>query len=163
MGKKCENIKHKLILAIFYSTGIRRSELLNIKLEDIDWTENRIFIHSVKNCKNGYVQLHELTKKYLLKYIKEWRPKEYLFNGQKTIRYSASSVFNVVNDASLGKYSPHDFRRTYLTNLIEKENVFAAKDIARHNSLKSTLHYYHIPKDKLKTMYNPMDEFLKVC
>lgn len=157
MGKKCKNSKHKLILILLYSTGIRRSEMINIRLTDIDWVNNRIFINSAKGCKNGYVQLHQTTKKYILKYLREWRPREYLFNGQNSIKYSAESVCNIISRVSNKKYSPHDFRRTYLTNLIEHENVFAAKDMARHNCLNSTLHYYHIPSDRMNKMYNPLD------
>jgi integrase len=160
MGKSCKNSKHKLILVLLYSTGIRRQELIDIKLKDIDFVNKRIFIHSAKGGKNRFVRLHDIAEKYLLKYLKEYHPSEYLLNGQKSLKYSGSSVFNVIKDISDNRYHPHDIRHTFLTNLIEHENVFAAQDYAGHNCLKSTLHYYHISSDKLREMYNPLDKMI---
>ena len=157
MGGKCRNSKHKLIHVLLFSTGIRRSELLDIKLADIDWQNERVFINSAKGCKNGYVPLHNMTKKYLLKYLREWKPNEYLLNGQSLIKYSASSLNSIIKRISNGKYSCHSYRHTFITNFIEHENVFAAQNIARHSSLSSTLHYYHIPSEKMKSLYNPLD------
>jgi len=131
--------------------------LLDIKLRDIDWANKRIFINSAKGGKNRFVQLHKLTEKYLLGYLMEWKPKEYLLNGQDSQRYSSSSVQNVVKRISEGKYHPHSYRHAYLTNLIEHENVFAAQNMAGHESPNSTLFYYHISPDKLIGMYNPLD------
>ena len=158
MGRRCKNYKHKLILVLLYSTGIRRQELIDIRLDDIDFNNSRIFIRSVKGGKNRFVKLHEIAEKYMLRYLKDWRPKDFLLNGQKSLKYSASSVFNVIKNISGGKYHPHDLRHTFLTNLIEHENVFAAQDIAGHTSLNSTLHYYHISSEKLDEMYNPLDQ-----
>lgn len=158
MGRRCKNYKHKLILVLLYSTGIRRQELIDIQLKDIDFDNNRIFIRSVKGGKNRFVTLHPIAEKYTLKYLRSWQPSIYLLNGQKSLKYSANSVFNVIKNISGGKYHPHDLRHTFLTNLIEHENVFAAQDIAGHTSLNSTLHYYHISANKLKKMYNPLDK-----
>lgn len=157
MGKRCSNSKHKVIHVLLYSTGIRLSEMLNIKLDDIDYTSHRIFIKSAKKGKNRYVQLHPLLLKYLKIYFKQWKPKVYLLNGQKSLQYSSTSVQKIVSRISNGKYHPHSYRHTYLTNLIEYENVFKAKDLAGHSSLKSTLHYYHISIDNLNKTYNPLD------
>jgi len=158
MVKNCPNIKHKLIVFIFYSTGIRETELINVKLDDINFEDNSIFIRSLKNGKNRRVPLHQLTKKYLLVYLKNCRPKEYLINGQNSLKYSASSIQAIIKRASNGKYSPHDFRHAYATMIIEKEGVFPAKELLGHESLNSTLFYNHIPKSKLITMYNPLDD-----
>ena len=155
MMKSTDQIKHKLIIIILYSTGIRLSELLNIKLMDIK--NDRIFIRTVKHGKNRYVQLHKLTKRYLKSYLRKWNPSEYLFEGQSKPRYSPSSVQSIIKLASNGRFYVHLFRHTYLTNVIEKVDVFAAKELAGHMSLKSTMHYNHIPKERLISMYNPLD------
>lgn len=157
MVKNRSNIKHKLIIFILFSTGIRESELINLKLSDINYVENSIFIRSLKKGKNRNVALHQLTKRYLLAYIKKCNPKEYVLNGQKSLQYSVSSIQTIVKEASSGKYSPHDFRHVYSTLIIEKEGVFTAKELLGHESLNSTLFYNHIPKSKLATMYNPLD------
>lgn len=157
MMSKTEQIKHKLIIILLYSTGIRLSELLNIKLSDIDYLNKRIFIETLKNGKNRFVQLHETTEKYIIAYLKKWNPEEYLLEGKPGIKYTGSSVQKIVNRLSNNKHNPHKFRHSYLTNIIEKEDVFAAKEIAGHNSLRSTLVYNHIAADRLKRMYNPLD------
>jgi integrase len=155
MMKSTDQIKHKLIIILFYSTGVRLSELLNIKLHDIK--DNRIFIRTLKGGKNRNVQLHPLVKRYLKKYLKEWHPKEYLFEGQNGGMYSGTSVQSIIRKASGGRAHPHLFRHTYITNVIEKEGVFPAMELSGHLSLDSTLHYNHIPQEKLVKMYNPLD------
>lgn len=156
MGKRCGNSKHKLIHVLLFSTGIRLSELLAIKLSDIDWINERIFIHSAKGGKNRFVPIHKMCKMYLLKYLREWNPRDYLLCGQSKGQYSASSVQSIIRRISNGKYTPHSYRHFYLTTLIEHENVFSAKEQAGHLNLSSTLHYYHISTDKLKSMFNPL-------
>jgi len=155
MMRATNQIKHKLIIILLYSTGVRLSELLDIRLSDIK--EDRIFIRTLKNGKNRNVQLHPLCKKYLYKYIASWKPKEYLLEGQIGGKYSSSSVQNIIKKVSNRRFHPHSFRHTYLTNIIEKVGVFPAMELAGHLSLNSTLHYNHIPQDKLVNMYNPLD------
>lgn len=157
MMLRTKQIKHKVILIILFSTGIRLSELLNIKLSDIDWLNKRIFINTSKLGKNRYVQLHELTEKYLISYFHKWKPEEYLIEGQYGGKYSPESVRKVVNKVSDNKYSPHDFRHHFGTELIEHEDVFFTMEMLGHRALRSTLHYNHISKERLKTTYNPLD------
>lgn len=161
MMKNIKNIKHKFFTILLYSTGVRIGELLDIKMVDIDIINQTIFIRTEKNGKNRYVPIHDLTLRYLKVYMKEWNPKEYLFEGQNGGKYSATSIRNVINKASNGidkNIYPHLFRHTMLSKVIEKENVFLTMELAGHRSLKSTLHYNHIAMDKLKTMYNPLND-----
>ena len=161
MMKSVSNTKHKLLIIMLYSTGVRLNELLNIKLTDIDFVYKRIFIRSLKGGKNRYVKLHELTERYLRSYLKTWNPKEYLFNGQFKTKYSPESVRNIFKKASKSKYSPHSARHYYATNTIEHEDIFFTMESLGHKSLKSTLHYNHIPSDRLSKSFNPMDKFIK--
>ena len=157
MMGKTEQIKHKLIIIIFYSTGIRLSELLNIKLSDIDWLNKRIFIRTSKNGKNRFVQLHKILEKYIIAYRSKWNPIKYLIEGSPGIKYTDSSVQKIIKKVSDSRFHPHIFRHTYITNMVEKVDIFAAKELAGHRSLKSTLHYNHIALDRLNAMYNPLD------
>lgn len=159
MMLRTKQIKHKVILIMFYSTGIRLSELQNIKLKDIDWINKRVFINTSKLGKNRYVQLHELSEKYLFYYLHKWKPKEYLLEGQTGGKYTSESIYKVVKKASNNKYSPHDFRHMFGTELIEKEDVFFTMEMLGHRSIRSTLHYNHISKERLKTTYNPLDHY----
>ena len=97
------------------------------------------------------------TKKYLQKYLVKWHPKQYLLEGQSSGKYSCSSVQSIIKNVSNHKFHPHSFRHTYLTNIIEKVGVFPAMELAGHLCLNSTLHYNHIPREKLMNMYNPLD------
>ena len=162
MMKNTSQIKHKLIIIILYSTGIRSGELINIRMEDVDIINQQIYINTEKSGIKRYVYIHDLAMRYLQKYLTEWDPKSYLFEGQNGGKYSKGSLGKVINRASKGlnkKVWCHLFRHTYLTELIEKENVFKAKDRGGHRSLKSTLHYYHTPLSELRNMYNPLDQF----
>jgi integrase len=158
MMSRTDQIKHKLIIILLYSTGIRMSELLNVKLSDIDYLNKRIFIETLKNGKNRYVQLHSITIKYLKVYFKKWTPEKYLLEGKNGIQYTSSSIQKIINKVSNNKFYPHLFRHTYITNVIEKTDVFSAMELAGHQSLKSTLHYNHIDPDRLNKIYNPLDK-----
>lgn len=160
MMKSVSNIKHKFLIIILYSTGIRLNELLDIRLSDIDFVYKRIFIRSIKGGKNRYIKLHELTERYLRSYLKTWNPKEYLLNGKFKLKYSPESVRNIFKKASNGKYSPHSARHYYATNTIEHEDIFFTMESLGHRNIKSTLFYNHIPSERLKTSFNPMDKFL---
>lgn len=156
MMKSTSNIKHKLIIIMLYSTGIRETELINLKLDDVDLFNQRIFIRSLKNGKNRFIPLHELTIRYIKSYIRQFSPVEYLLNGQNNPKYSASSIRNICKKCSDYSVYPHLLRHTYLTNVIEKEDVFAAMELAGHRSLNSTLHYNHISPDR--KLFNPLDK-----
>jgi integrase len=158
MMKNAKNLKHKVILIILYSTGIRETELINIKLSDIDFNSKRIFIKSLKNGKNRYSPLKELTERYIKAYIRGWSPKEYLLNGQNTLKYSTSSVFQMIKKVSEGKVNPHLFRHTFATLMIEHEDVFYTQELLGQRNLNSTLHYNHISQERLIKSFNPLDK-----
>jgi len=158
MMKSAKNIKHKFIIILLFSTDIRETEFINIKLSDINYEDDSVFIRSLKNGKNRHVSLRPLCRKYLLAYLKQYVTVEYLLNGQSKAQYTASSMLKIIKKVSNNKYTVHDFRHTFSTLTIENENVFRTKEILGHKSLESTLHYYHIPKNKLNSMYNPLDD-----
>jgi integrase len=157
MMKRTPSLKQKTILILFYSTGIRLTELINIEISHIDWGNKRIFIDTLKGGKKRYVPIHNLTARYLRKYIKRYAPNGFLFNGQKTARYSASSIQQIFKMASSGSVSPHLFRHTFISNMVEKVDVFMTQELAGHLSLNSTLYYNHISANRMKDMYNPLD------
>ncbi len=78
-----KNLKHKCLISLLYSSGLRRSEVLNLKLTDIDSKRMLIHIKNAKNNKDRYSLLSETVLKELRVYYKEWKPKEYLFEGLK--------------------------------------------------------------------------------
>src|SRR5690554_2380461 len=94
------NIKHKCIVSLLYSAGLRRSELLNLKLQDIDSKRMSILVKNSKGGKDRVTLLNENVLKDLRKYYKEWKPQKYLFEGDKGIQFSASSVLNIIKKAA---------------------------------------------------------------
>ena len=155
-----KSLKQKTITIILYSTGIRISELLNLKLEDVDIINQRFLIHSLKHGKDRFVPMHDLVVKYIQKYIKQYCPNEYLFYGQNSNQYSDSSIRQFLKRAGEGlnkNIYPHKFRHSFGTEMADHINIFDLKELFGHKDLKSTMHYYHIPIEKLHKLYNPLN------
>ncbi len=118
------NIKHKCIVSLLYSSGLRRNELLNLKIKDIDSKRMMVCIRNSKGNKDRFTVLSAEVLKDLKIYYKEYRPKEYLFEGAQDGRYSASSVLNIVGSAAsrsriFKKVTPHMLRHSFATHLLE--------------------------------------------
>lgn len=91
-----DNLKHKAIISLAYSVGLRVSEVINLKIEDIDSKRMIIYIKNAKGRKDRIVPLSENILLLLRKYYKEYHPKEHLFNGQNSLKYSPNSCNNIV-------------------------------------------------------------------
>ncbi len=92
--ENANNIKHRCIIQLLYSAGLRRSELLNLKLEDVDSKRMLIRVEGAKGNKDRHTLLSQTALKDLRLYYKEWRPKIFLFEGQNGGKYSGESVEN---------------------------------------------------------------------
>ena len=161
----CTNMKHRAIMQIFYSTGIRESELINLKLTDIDSDRMVIRIEQGKGKKDRYVPLSEMTLKVLRKYYREYKPSRYLFNGQFSDRYSATSIRNFVKkyaaQAKINKrVYPHLIRHCNATHLFEAGTDLAViQRLLGHKQHKTTARYAHMSKRMISTVQTP-DSFL---
>jgi integrase len=157
--KSISNLKHKTFTILLFSTGIRISELLNIKLSQVDLIHDKIFIHTLKHGINRDVQIHEVAKKYILAYLKRFNPKEYLFENPNGGQYSETSIRNVLHEAEtqIGrKITPHSFRHQYITKLVDNASLPKTMQMTGHRSIKSILHYYH--NQDISQVYNPLDD-----
>lgn len=160
MVKNTNNLKHKTIIILLYSTGIRISELINIKRSDIDFVNKLMVISTSKNNSGGIVPLHDLTIKYIKAYIKT-ENSEYLIKGNgRTGKYSKSSIRNIIKRVDESAY-PHLFRHSYLTEIVRNEDIYKAKLLARHKNIKSTEWYLHLDNSTIKNVYNPLDKIIK--
>lgn len=90
--KATENLKHRAILTVIYSAGLRISELVNLKISDIDADRKQIRISQSKGKKDRYTLLSSKTLVLLREYFQVYKPKNYLFEGQKAEQYSARSI-----------------------------------------------------------------------
>jgi len=158
-----ESVRNKLMVELFYSTGMRRNELINIKISDIDYVNETVKVLGKRN-KERYIPLLKTVKDSLLKYcairenINNSAP--YLFltkNGKKiydTLVYrTINNYFSAVSTKV--KKSPHVIRHSFATHLLnEGADLNAVKELLGHSSLASTQIYTHSSLGKLKEVYN---------
>ena len=155
-----EGIKRRLIVEMFYATGIRVSELTNIKFKDIDMSNNTIRILG-KGSKERIVYYGEYTKKYLKKYLDifEIKGEEFLFVNKKGEKYIDQEIEAIVRD--IVKYislkthvTPHTLRHTFATHLLNNgADIKTVQELLGHASLNTTGIYTHVSSDRLKDIY----------
>jgi len=161
-----ENRKHKCILCLLYSGGLRLKELVNLKVTDIDSKSNVIHIVQSKGSKSRVVMLSQVLLENLRLYYKEYKPKIYLFEGQKGGKYSNRSVQQVVKLAAQksnirSEVSPHILRHSFATHLLENgTDIRFIKELLGHQSLKSTEIYNHVSEVSQSKIISPLDHLL---
>ena len=158
------NLKHRTILNLMYSTGIRLNELLMMKPGDIDSKRMVITVRQGKGKKDRQVSLHSKVLSLLREYYQYYRPKVYLFEGHKQgIPYSASSLQRLIkrNVQKMGikkSISAHTLRHCFATHMLEKGvNLRVIQQLMGHNSLKTTSRYLHLANIHDATLPNPLD------
>ena len=158
------NIKHRTMLSLIYSCGLRRSELLKLKPADIDSKRNIIIIKAAKGKKDRIVPLSEKVLSMLREYYKSYKPKTWLFEGQKENEpYDDRSLSNVLKQA-LAKtnikkpVSLHWLRHSYATHLLEAgTDLRYIQEILGHNSSKTTEIYTHLSTHSIQKITSPFD------
>lgn len=157
------NLKHNTMLKICYGMGLRVSEIVKLKIKDIDSERMQAFIERAKGKKDRYVNLPESILEQLRSYYLEFKPKVYLFEGQYGGEYSIRSAQKVFTDAlkkakinkSIGI---HGLRHSFATHLMENgtDAIFIQK-LLGHNDIKTTLKYIHVSKKDVKNIKSPLD------
>lgn len=156
-----QNIKHKLIIKIFYSTGIRLQELVNLKRKDIDFDRNVIYIRKGKGAKDRITLLSESIKEDLLKYFvsQDFRT-DYLFEGRKG-KYSKASVEKILDRFSkqIGlKITPHMLRHSFATHLLEAgTDIRYIQKLLGHSNLETTQIYTKVANSEIIKIKSPLD------
>jgi len=159
-----QNIKHKSIISLIYSAGLRRSEVINLKITDIDSERKIIKISDSKGNKDRYVNLSDKILLMLRTYYKEYRPKIWIFESPDGKQYSASSIRNIFEKAKLKsgikkKITLHGLRHSYATHLHEKGiDIRAIQELLGHNSIKTTEIYTHVSKKRINDIKSPFDD-----
>jgi len=157
------NIKHKCVVSLLYSSGLRRSELLNLKLKDIDSERMLIFVNSGKGNKDRYTLLSTQLLEDLRLYVKQWKPQVYLFEGKSAIQFTGSSVLQIVKKAAqkarIGKViTPHILRHSFATHLLETGiDLRYIQTLLGHSSSKTTEIYTQVALNNIKNIKNPLD------
>lgn len=151
------NLKHRSILQLTFSTGMRISEVINLRLEDIDSDRMVIHIKKSKGNKDRIIPLSAGTLKILREYFKIYKPENNLFNGQFGGKYSRSSCDKIVKKYLGQKESMHVLRHSYATCLFESgADLRTIQVLLGHSSSKTTEIYTHVSKLQLNKVPSPM-------
>ncbi len=154
---KIENNKHKAIISLAYSTGLRVSEVCNLLIADIDSKRMIITIRQSKGRKDRIVPLSEKILEILREYFKKYKPKEYLFNGQFDLKYSHRSCNQIVKQYLGKEYHFHQLRHSNATALLEAgTDIRIIQKHLGHASSKTTEIYCHVSTATLKNMPLPI-------
>ena len=157
------NIKHKCIVSLLYSAGLRRGELIDLKLNDIDSKRMVINVRQGKGNKDRITLLSPSVLEDLRAYFIEWKPKMYLFEGQSGNKYSAQSVAKVVKNAAKKAkikvdITPHILRHSFATHLLENgTNIRYIQALLGHSSTKTTEIYTHVATNNIQAIKSPLD------
>ena len=151
------NKKHKAIIALPFSTGMRVSEVINLKIEDID--SKRMIIH-IKNAKGRKDRIVPLTEKILFilrDYVRKFRPSEYLFQGQSKPKYSETSCNKIVKKYIGANYHYHLLRHSSATAMLEGgTDLRIIQSILGHKNSKTTEIYTHVSNSLLSQVQLPI-------
>ena len=162
--QKIENIKHRTMIITGYAAGLRVSEIVNLKVADIDSKRMMIHIHGAKGKKDRMVPLSKKLLETLREYYKAYKPKAFLFEGQSGGAYSTRSVQLILKEAKLNsnitkKGSTHMLRHSYATHLMESgTDIRIIQELLGHNSIMTTMMYTHVSKKDIGRIESPLDK-----
>lgn len=156
--------KHRLILTLIYSAGLRSSEIINLRIGDIDFERKTIHIHQGKHFKDRIVPLSEIIAINLKKYIKKENPNYWLFNGNSAEgKFSKTGLRWIMREAikkaSITKdVNLHSLRHSYATHLLEQGvNIVTIKELLGHTDINTTITYLHVALNDVIRTHSPMD------
>ena len=167
MINSTNNIKHKSLIALIYSCGLRRCEAINMELKDIDSSRMLIKIIASKGKKDRYVQLAKSTLLLLREYYKKHTPCKWVFEGPNNKPYSAKSISNVIKSAAQKagvkkRVYPHILRHSFATHHLEQgTDLRYIQEWLGHGSSKTTEIYTHVSNKDFIKFKNPIDGLIE--
>ncbi len=165
-----ENKKHKAMLFTAYSAGLRVSEIVNLKLKNIDSVRMQLFIENAKGKKDRYVNLSPVLVDILRRYYSTYRPRPelYLFESEQTgtaypVRTVQQIFSNAKRKAGISKdVGIHSLRHSFATHLLEKGvDIRYIKELLGHFDIKTTERYLHVARQKLVNIVSPLDDLFE--
>lgn len=152
-----QNLKHKAILMLGYSCALRVSEVINLKIEDIDSKRMVVHIKNAKGNKDRIVKLSPTLLETLRDYFRSYRPSEYLFNGQFHLRYSTTSCNTIVKTYLGHDHHFHNLRHSGATAMLENgTDLSIIQKLLGHNNIRTTQIYTHISQNMIRNSHSPM-------
>jgi site-specific recombinase XerD len=165
-----ENEKHRILISIIYSAGLRRSEVRNLRLSDIDYHRGLLFIKAGKGKKDRFSVLSPVLAETLKQYVAKYRPLGYVFEGDKAGEpYSYTSMEAILKRAAAkaGIYKKvylHLLRHSFATHVLEDGyDTRYLQQVLGHNSIKTTQRYTHLTRESVLKIRSPFDkiQFIK--
>ncbi len=158
MIKRTRSLKHKLIIILIYSSGLRVSEIVNLNRKDVDVVNDKILIRQGKGRKDRYTILSSKAKKLLAEYLLSCNFKsDYLFEGRNG-KYSVKSIQEIVNKSSAYHVTPHMLRHSFATHLLEDGiSVRYIQKLLGHSKLETTSIYTHVASKDFLKVKSPFD------
>jgi site-specific recombinase XerD len=166
--KSIINPKHKLIVGLFYGTGMRLNELCHLKMEQIDRKNMQIKILAGKGNKDRFTLLPKHLLPEMEAYYRAYLPKTYLFEGQKqgfplndrSVQQAVKSCMQLAGFEKFG-FSSHTFRHSFATHLLDQGNdIHTIKELLGHSKIETTMIYLHLQKKKRAALCSPLDFLL---
>lgn len=157
------NVKHRCLLFMLYSAGLRMSELLALKWEDIDTDRKLIYVRSAKGKKDRITLLSQVAYNYIQHYRELYKPQNWLFESLDKHQYSVRSVNNVVKAAAARagikkKISAHTLRHSFATHLLENgTDLRYIQTLLGHESSRTTERYAHVTRKGFERLISPLD------
>lgn len=161
--QNCRNLKHNTMLQLIYSAGLRRSEVIALKLSDIDRGRKLINVRNGKGKKDRITLLSEKVLAIIDRYIEAYSPRCWLFESRDHGQYSESSlqqVFKkVLANSGINKTaSLHTLRHSFATHLLERgTDIRYIQSLLGHNSSRTTERYTHITRKGFENIKSPLD------
>lgn len=158
-----KNLKHRTVLGLLYSGGLRIGELLRLQPKDLDIDRSQIHIKKSKGRKDRTVMMSEVIKPLLHNYILSYKPKTHFVEGHNGAQYSASSVRQFLRkackEAGISKdVTPHTLRHSYATHMLENGvDVRYIQELLGHSKPETTMIYTHVAQKTLMQIRNPLD------
>lgn len=157
------NVKHRCLLFLLYSAGLRMSELLSLKWEDIDEDRKVIYVRGAKGKKDRITLLSQVAYNYIQHYRDLYKPETWVFEGPDKQPYSARSVNNVVKAATARagikkRVSAHTLRHSFATHLLENgTDLRYIQTLLGHESSRTTERYAHVTRKGFERLVSPLD------
>lgn len=162
----CENLKHKTILCMAYAGGLRVSEIVQLKIKDVDSKRMVLNIRQAKGLKDRQTMLSAKLLLLFREYYKEYKPNVWLFEGQYGGQYSTRSVQLVLENIKTKaritrKGSIHALRHSFATHLFEGgTDILSIKELLGHQSIRTTMIYTHVSTKHISQIQSPLDKLL---
>jgi integrase/recombinase XerD len=162
------NLKHRVMLMLVYSAGLRVGEVVRLKPEDIDRERKMIHVRSGEGKKDRYTLLSDVVLDVLRQYWKAYKPRTWLFEGQipgqpYSVR-SAEGVFeSAAKKAGIEKdVSIHTLRHSFATHLLEQgTDIRFIQELLGHSSVRTTEIYTHVSREQIATLRSPIEQIIQ--